>query len=206
MPQIFVIHPNNPQSRLIQQTAHVLQQGGVIALPTDAAYVLACHMGDKDALEHMRAIRQLDEEHLFTLMCRDLSDLSTYAQVSNTAYRVLKKLTPGAFTFILPATRDVPRRLLHPKRKTIGLRIPDNKICQALLAELGEPLLTTTLQLPATEWPLTDPHEIEHQLDDRINLIIDGGSSHIDTTTVIDFTSGAPELVRQGMGDVGGMF
>jgi tRNA threonylcarbamoyl adenosine modification protein (Sua5/YciO/YrdC/YwlC family) len=198
--QYLNIHSDTPQMRLIKQVVDAIQSGAVAAIPTDAAYVLACQMGNKDALERIRQIRQLDENHHFTLMCRDLSDLGTYAQVNNTSYRLLKSLVPGAFTFILPATREVPKRLLHPKRKTIGLRVPEHTICQALLEELHEPLLIATLILPHEEWPLADPMDISDKLGRLLDVIVDGGSGGLESTTVIDLTGSMPEIIRQGKG------
>jgi tRNA threonylcarbamoyl adenosine modification protein (Sua5/YciO/YrdC/YwlC family) len=204
MAQFFRIHPENPQSRLISQAVDIIRQGGLIIYPTDSAYALGCHIGDKDALERIRTIRQLDKHHNFTLMCRDLSELATYARVSNQSFRLLKKSTPGAFTFILEATSEVPRRLLHPKRKTIGLRVPDNPITQALLTELAEPLMTSSLLLPGDEFPLSDPYEIREQLEHQVDLVIDGGFCGLEPTTVIDLTEETPQLIRQGKGDFEG--
>lgn len=200
MSQYYNIHPESPQIRLVKQVVAALQSSAIAAIPTDASYVFACQMGDKDALERIRNIRQLDEDHHFTLMCRDLSDLGTYAQVNNSSYRLLKSLIPGPFTFILPATREVPKRLLHPKRKTIGLRVPEHAICQAILEELHEPLLTATLILPQEEWPLADPMEIKDRLDRSLDIIIDSGSGGMDSTTVVDLTGALPEIIRQGKG------
>lgn len=204
MAQFFRIHPDNPQVRLINQAADIIRQGGLIVYPTDSAYALGCHIGDKDALERIRTLRKLDKDHNFTLMCRDLSELATYARVSNQSFRLLKKHTPGAYTFILEATSEVPRRLLHPKRKTIGLRVPDNAIAQALLTELGEPLMTSSLLLPGDEYPSSDPYEIREQLEHQVDLVIDGGFCGVEPTTVIDLTEDAPELIRQGKGNFEG--
>jgi len=201
MSQFFVIHPDNPQARLIRQAADIIRANGVVAYPTDSAYALGCHIGDKSAVERIRQIRQLDKHHNFTLMCRDLSQLSTYARVGNQTYRSLKTLTPGPFTFILEGTGEVPRRLMHPKRKTIGLRVPDNAITQALLAELGEPMMSVTLQLPGDDLPLTDPYEIRDRLETHVDLIIDGGYCGLEPSTVVDFTADLPVVVRQGQGD-----
>ena len=201
MSQFFRIHPEDPQSRLIHQATEIINQGGVIAYPTDSAYALGCHIGDKRALERIRQIRRLDKHHNFTLICRDLSDLGVYARVNNSAYRMIKAATPGPFTFILPATREVPRRLVHAKRKTIGLRVPDNPICQALLADLGEPLMSTTLMLPGDEYPLTDPSEIRDLLEHQLDLVIDGGFCGLESTTVINMENDAPEITRVGCGD-----
>jgi tRNA threonylcarbamoyl adenosine modification protein (Sua5/YciO/YrdC/YwlC family) len=201
MSQFFRIHPEDPQSRLIHQATEIINLGGVIAYPTDSAYALGCHIGDKRALERIRQIRRLDKHHNFTLICRDLSDLGVYARVNNSAYRMIKAATPGPFTFILPATREVPRRLVHAKRKTIGLRVPDNPICQALLADLGEPMMSTTLILPGDEYPLTDPYEIRDLLEHQLDLVIDGGFCGLESTTVINMENDAPEITRVGCGD-----
>lgn len=201
MSQFFRIHPENPQSRLIHQAGEIVNSGGVIAYPTDSAYALGCHIGDKRALEKIRQIRKLDQRHNFTLVCRDLSDLGIYARVSNSAYRLIRAATPGPYTFILPATREVPRRLIHPKRKTIGLRVPDNAICQALLAAVGEPIMSSTLQLPGEEYPLTDPDEIRDILEHQLDLVIDGGFCGLEATTVINMEDDVPYVIRQGRGE-----
>lgn len=201
MGQFFQIHPHNPQSRLIHQAVEVLQSGGVLAYPTDSSYALGCHLDDKGAVERIRHIRQTDKHHNFTLVCRDLSEIATYARVDNSQYRLLKAATPGPFTFILRATHEVPRRLQHPKRKTIGIRIPDNAIVQALLEELNEPIMSCTLILPGDELPLNDPDTIREQLAHQVDLIIDGGFCSQEPTTVLDLVDGAPRLVRQGRGD-----
>jgi tRNA threonylcarbamoyl adenosine modification protein (Sua5/YciO/YrdC/YwlC family) len=201
MAQFFQIHPENPQHRLIQQAVDIIRRGGLVVYPTDSAYALGCHIGDKDALERVRALRKLDKNHNFTLMCRDLSELATYARVNNQAFRLLKNHTPGAYTFILEATADVPRRLLHPKRKTIGLRVPDNAIALALLEELGEPLMTSSLLLPGEEYPMTDPYDIRDALEHHVELVIDGGYCGLEPTTVVDLTEETPQLVRQVKGD-----
>ena len=201
MAQFFQIHAENPQHRLIVQAADIIRKGGLVVYPTDSAYALGCHIGDKDALERIRTLRKLDKNHNFTLMCRDLSEIATYARVDNQAYRLIKNHTPGAYTFILEATADVPRRLMHPKRKTIGLRVPDNPIALALLEELGEPLMTSSLLLPGEEFPLTDPYEIRDTLEHFVELVIDGGYCGLEPTTVIDLTESLPQLVRQGKGD-----
>lgn len=201
MAQFFQIHAENPQHRLIVQAADIIRKGGLVVYPTDSAYALGCHIGDKDALEHIRTLRKLDKNHNFTLMCRDLSELATYARVDNQVFRLLKNHTPGAYTFILEATADVPRRLMHPKRKTIGLRVPDNPIALALLEELGEPLMTSSLLLPGEEFPLTDPYDIRDTLEHFVELVIDGGYCGLEPTTVIDLTEHTPQLVRQGKGD-----
>lgn len=201
MSQYFYIHPDNPQARLVKQAVMFIRDGAVIAYPTDSAYALGCHIGDKPAMERIVRLRELDERHNFTLLCRDLSDIATYAKVDNATYRLLKTYTPGAYTFILNATSEVPRRLLHPKRKTIGIRVPDHAICQALLAELNEPLLTTTLQMPGASEPLNDPEAIRDVLGSRLDLIIDGGAGTLEPTTVVDLTGDAPVVMRQGRGD-----
>jgi tRNA threonylcarbamoyl adenosine modification protein (Sua5/YciO/YrdC/YwlC family) len=201
MAQFFQIHPENPQQRLVSQAVDIIRKGGIVVYPTDSAYALGCHIGDKDALERIRSLRKLDKNHNFTLMCRDLSELATYARVDNQIFRLLKNHTPGAYTFILEATAEVPRRLLHPKRKTIGLRVPDNAIALALLEELGEPLMTSSLLLPGDEYPLTDPYDIRDNLEHFVDLVIDGGYCGLEPTTVIDLTADSPELVRQGKGD-----
>ncbi len=202
MTQYFHIHPENPQARLIKQAVQIIRNGGVIAYPTDSAYALGCHLGDKEALAKIVRIRQLDDKHHFTLLCRDLSEIATYAKVDNATYRLLKAHTPGAYTFILTGSSEVPRRLMHPKRKTIGLRVPDHPICQALLAELNEPLLTATLQLPDDTEPLFDPDDILERLGKQLDLVINGGYGTLIPTTVIDLSqeTGA-QVLREGAGD-----
>ena len=202
MSQFFVIHPENPQKRLIQQAVSILQEGGVIVYPTDSSYAFGCLIGMKDAMERIRRIRQLDDKHDFTLICRDLSDLSTYAKVENTAYRLLKAFTPGPYTFVLRATKEVPRRLQHPKKKTIGLRVPDNQIALELIEAVGEPILTTTAQLPEDDMPLMDPYEFRDFLENQVDLIIDGGYGEPTETSVIDLSEDDPVVVREGKGDV----
>ncbi|MBU1424436.1 MAG: threonylcarbamoyl-AMP synthase [Gammaproteobacteria bacterium] len=202
MAQFFSIHPENPQSRLIRQAADMLRDGAVIVYPTDSGYALGCHLDDKDAVTRIRQIRGLDENHLMTLMCRDLSELSHYARVDNTQFRLLKNNTPGSYTFILEATREVPRRLQHPKRSTVGLRIPKHPIALALLEELGEPLLSSTLILPDEDLPLTDVDEIREHLERLVELVIEGGSVGLGPTTVIDLTAAVPVLLRRGIGEV----
>ena len=202
MAQLFSIHPTHPQPRLIRQAADIVRAGGVIVYPTDSCYALGCHIGDKAAAERLRRIRQVDETHHFTLVCRDLSDIANFAKVDNTQYRLLKTATPGAYTFLLEASREVPRRLAHPKRRTIGLRVPENVIAHALLAELGEPLLSTTLLLPDVDEPLNDAEEIRERLEHLVELVIDGGSCGIEPTSVIDMTQGEPEVVRVGAGSL----
>ena len=201
MSQFFRVHPENPQLRLIRQAAEIVRAGGVIAYPTDSAYALGCHIGDKRALERIRQIRKLDQHHNFTLVCRDLSELGTYARVSNSAYRLIKTATPGPYTFILPATREVPRRLVHPKRKTIGLRVPDNSICAALLSAMGEPLMSSTLMLPGDDYPMTDPLEIRDMLEHQLDLVIDGGFCGMEPTTVVNMEDDIPVISRSGRGD-----
>lgn len=202
MSQKITIHPQDPQPRLIQQVVRVVQAGGVIIYPTDSAYALGCRLGDKTASERIRCIRHLDKNHHFTLVCHDLSQLSTYARVDNPTFRLLKAYTPGPYTFILEATKEVPRRLLHPRRKTIGLRVPDHPITQALLSALGEPLMSVTLILPGYLQPLADIQEIEQSFNKQVDIIIDGGACSIEPTSVIDLTQSPPQVVRAGKGDV----
>lgn len=202
MSQYFQIHPDNPQRRLINNAVQMIRKGAVVAYPTDSAYALGCHLEDKKALDRIRRIRQVDAKHNFTLMCRDLSEISVYAKVDNACYRLLNHCTPGPYTFILPGTREVPRRLLHPKRRTIGLRIPDNVVTLALLEELGEPLMTSTLILPNESMPMTEAEDIRDKLERQLDLIIDGGHCGIDPTTVVDMTGDVPLVVRVGRGDV----
>jgi len=202
MSQFLQIHPDNPQPRLIHRVVEILRNGGVIVYPTDSGYALGCHIGDKSAMERIRRIRQLDDRHNFTLVCRDLSEIATYAKVDNSAYRLIKRLTPGPFTFVLMATREVPRRLQHPKRKTIGLRVPDNHIASAILEQLDEPIMSTTLILPGQELPETDPYDIRETLEHHVDLVIDGGYCGIEPTTVVDLVTGEPEILRYGLGNV----
>jgi tRNA threonylcarbamoyl adenosine modification protein (Sua5/YciO/YrdC/YwlC family) len=199
--QFFQIHPENPQSRLINQAVEIIKKGGVVIYPTDCAYALGCHLGDKKALERIKRIRQLDDKHNFTLVCRDLSEISTYAKVENTNYRLLKSHTPGAFTFILKATSEVPRRLLHPKRRTIGIRVPDHPITLALTEALGEPIMSTSLIMPGDEMPLMDPYEMRQLLQNQVDLIIDGGYCGLEATSVVNLVEEVPEVIRQGAGD-----
>ena len=201
MSQFFQIHPTNPQPRLIHQAVEIIREGAVIVYPTDSSYALGCRLDNKDGVERIRRIRQTDKHHNFTLVCRDLSEIATYARVDNSQYRLLKAATPGPFTFVLRATHEVPRRLQHPKRKTIGIRIPAHPIVQALLTELGEPIMSTTLILPGDSLPLNDPEEIWEQLEHHVDLIIDGGSCGYQPTTIIDLVEGAPQIIRQGKGD-----
>ncbi|HAO31707.1 MAG TPA: L-threonylcarbamoyladenylate synthase [Candidatus Competibacter sp.] len=201
MSRLLQIHPLNPQPRSIGQAVECLGAGGVIVYPTDSSYALGCRLGDKAAAERIRHIRQTDRHHNFTLVCRDLSEIATYAKVDNRRYRLLKAATPGPFTFILQATHEVPRRLQHPRRKTIGIRVPDNAIARALLTELGEPIMSCTLSLPGDEWPLADPEEIRERLNNEVDLLIDGGPCQREPTTMLDLTGDAPELIREGLGD-----
>ncbi|TLM76206.1 L-threonylcarbamoyladenylate synthase [Microbulbifer harenosus] len=202
MAQFFQIHPDNPQARLISQAAEIVSSGGVIVFPTDSAYAIGCRLGEKVAVERIRALRQLDKDHNFTLMCRDLSELASYAKVDNQMFRLLKNHTPGPYTFIMPATSEVPRRLAHAKRKTIGLRVPDNAIVQALISTLGEPLMSCSLIMPGDDQPLTDPYDIRDTLEHQVELVIDGGFCGLEATTVVDLTGDEPVLVRQGCGAI----
>ena len=202
MAQFFSIHTNNPNLRLIRQAAAIVRDGGIIVYPTDSCYALGCHLGDKSAMTRIRTIRQVDEKHHFTLVCRDLAEISHYAKVDNRQYRLLKANTPGSYTFILQTSREVPRRLQHPKRYTIGLRIPDHPVVNALLTELNEPLLSSTLILPTDELPLNDAEEIRDRLEHQVDLVMDAGSCGIEMTSVIDLTSDTPEAVRQGKGNL----
>ncbi len=202
MAQLFVVHPDNPQVRLLRQAAQLIDRGAVAAVPTDSCYALACHLDDKSAVDRVRRIRRVDERHNLTLLCRDLTEIATYARVDNTQYRLLKQATPGPYTFILEATREVPRRLSHPSRKTIGIRIPANNVVCALLDVLGQPLISTTLILPGDEVPLSDPQDIRARLEHDIDLIVDGGASGIEPTTVIDLTGKEAVVVRQGRGSL----
>ncbi|PQO96591.1 threonylcarbamoyl-AMP synthase [Massilia phosphatilytica] len=201
MTQYFEVHPQNPQARLIRQAAQIIQGGGIVAAPTDSAYALVCRLDDKAAVEKLRRIRGVDEKHHLTLLVRDLSEIATYARVDNRQYRQLKAVTPGPYTVILEATKEVPRRLSHPSRKTIGIRVPENAILLALLAELGEPLIGTTLQLPGDDNMLSDPDEVRERLDRQIELVIDGGAGTLEPTTIVDLTGPDAELVRAGRGD-----
>ena len=202
MSQFFAIHPETPQARLIQQAVSIIQGGGVIVYPTDSAYALGCQLGDKKAMERIRRIRSLQENHNFTLVCRDLSELGTYAHVDNTTYRLLRHATPGPYTFVLEATREVPRRLIQPKRKTIGLRVPDHPIPQALLHALNEPLMSATLIMPGDDYPMTDPYDIRDSLEHEVDLVIDGGVCGLEATSVVDLTGATPVVLRAGVGDV----
>jgi tRNA threonylcarbamoyl adenosine modification protein (Sua5/YciO/YrdC/YwlC family) len=203
MAQLFSIHPRNPQVRLLKQAALILDGGGIGAIPTDSSYALACHLDDKQAVDRIRLLRRLDERHLMTLMCRDLSEIATYAQVDNSTYRMLRQATPGPFTFVLQATREVPRRLSHPSRKTIGIRVPDHPVALGLLAQLAQPLIATTLQLPGDLVPMTEAGDIRTRLQHELDLVIDSGSCGLQPTTVVDMTGPSPVVVRPGSGDAG---
>ena len=202
MARVVNIHPDSPQQRLLVQAAGFIRDGGVVALPTDSCYALGCHLGDKEAMDRIRQIRQMDERHHLTLMVRDLSEIAHFARVDNAQYRLLKATTPGSYTFILEGTKELPRRVLHPKRKTIGLRVPAHPVALALLAELNEPLLTTTLQLSGDDEPLTEGWEIQDRLEDQIELILDAGHCGTEPTTIIDLTGSTPELIRAGRGSL----
>ncbi|AKJ67387.1 translation factor Sua5 [Pandoraea thiooxydans] len=202
MSQFFQIHPDNPQTRLIRQAAQIIDQGGVVALPTDSSYALACHLDDKAAADRLRRIRGIDEKHHLSLLVRDLSELASFAQVDNRQYRLIKAVTPGPYVFILEATKEVPRRLSHPSRKTIGLRVPDHAITLALLTELGQPLLASTLIMPGEQDPLNDAEEIRSRLEHQVELVVDGGACPLEPSTVIDLTGEVPVLVRAGRGPV----
>ena len=199
--QYLFVHSENPQERLIAKAVDSLRRGGVMIYPTDSVYAIGCHLGDKSALERIRSIRQLDKNHNFTLVCRDLSELGSYARVENSAFRLLKSKTPGPFTFILNATSEVPKRLQHPKRKTIGIRVPNSAIVKALLEELREPIMSVTLTMPDDQYPLTDPYEIKQLMNHHVDVIIDGGYCGLEPTTVIDLTDHTRQLLRQGAGD-----
>ena len=201
MSEFLQVHPVNPEPRALRRAASVLRDGGVIVYPTDSTYALGCHIGDKQALERIRRLRKLDDKHNFTLVCRDLSSLATYAQVTNSAYRILKAYTPGPYTFILRATPEVPRRLMHPRRKTVGLRVPDNAVAQALLREFGEPIMSTSLLLPGDEEQISDPYEMRLKLGKLVDLIIDAGACGLEPTTMIDLVEGFANVLRTGKGD-----
>ena len=201
MSQFFQIHPETPQLRLVRQAAEILRSGGVIAYPTDSAYALGCLIGDKRAVDRIRQIRRLDDKHNFTLVCRDLSELAIYARVDNSQYRLLKSHTPGPYTFILQGSREVPRRLMHPKRKTIGIRVPECNIVSALLNELDAPIMSCTLQLPGDSEPMMDPYDIRQTLETQLDLVIDGGYRGMEATTVISLLEESPEVLREGKGD-----
>jgi len=203
MAQYFSIHPTHPQARLVRQAADIVRRGGLIAYPTDSCYALGCHLGDAPAQQRLRRTRGMDERHHLTLMCRDLSEIATYAIVDNVQYRILRAATPGAYTFILRATREVPRRLMHPRRRTIGVRVPAHAAALALLAELGEPMLSATLQLPEADTPLADAQEIRRALAHQLDLVIDSGPCGVEPSTVIDLTGEAPVVLREGKGSLG---
>ena len=205
MSQFFSLHRTHPEIRLIKRAVEIVRKGGLIAYPTDSCYALGCHIGDKNAMERIRHIRGVDERHHFTLVCRDLSDIGTFAKVNNAQYRLLKAHTPGTFTFILDATRELPRRLAHPKRATVGVRVPEHPVTHALLTELNEPLLSSTLMLPGDEYPLNDAEAIRTRLEHQVDLILDGGACGIEPTTVIDLSGPEPILVRKGRGDIASM-
>lgn len=202
MTRLLQIHPDNPQSRLINQAADIVRAGGVIVYPTDSCYALGCHLGDKAAMERIRTLRRLDQKHHFTLVARDLAETSLYTKLDNQAHRWVRNLTPGPYTFILPATKQAPKRLWHPKRKTIGIRIPDNPIALALCEVLGEPLVSTTLHLPGDELPLTDPYDMQQTLAHQVDVIIDGGYCGYEPTSVVRLDTDPPEVIRAGKGDV----
>lgn len=202
MSQFFSIHPDNPQPRLIKRAAEIIRGGGIVVYPTDSCYALGCHIGDKTAMERIRVIRGIDDRHHLTLVCRDLSELAAYARVDNQQFRLLKAATPGSYVFILEATRELPKRLQHPKRRTVGLRIPDHPVVNALLTELGEPILSSTLLLPGDEFPHTDANEIRERLEHLVDLVLDGGSCGIEPSTVVDLTGPAPVVVREGKGSL----
>ena len=201
MSSFLQVHPSDPEDRNIKQIANVLLAGGVIVYPTDSTYALGCHIGDKGALDRIRHIRQLGDKHNFTLVCKDLSSLASYAQVHNSAYRILKAYTPGPYTFILKATPEVPRRLLHPKKKTIGLRVPDNAIAQAILEKMGEPIMSTSLILPDEDERLVDPYDMRLKIGKLVDLIVDGGVCGVEATTMVDLVDGIPTVIREGKGD-----
>ncbi|MFL6581153.1 MAG: L-threonylcarbamoyladenylate synthase [Burkholderiales bacterium] len=202
MAQYFVVHPQNPQQRVIRLAVDIVRKGGLMVYPTDSCYALGCHIGDKAAMERMRRIRQLDEQHHFTLICRDLSEVGQYAMVDNIQYRVLKSTTPGSYTFILKATREVPKRLLNPRHKTIGVRLPDHNVVRALLQEMSEPILSTTLLLPGDVLPLNDMEEIRSRLEHDVEVLLDAGSCGVEMTTVVDLTSDVPAVIRRGKGSI----
>ena len=201
MSQFFQIHPENPQARLIKQAVEIIRKGGVVVYPTDSSYAVGCHIGDKSAVERIRRLRQLDDKHNFTLVCSDLSQLGLFAKVDTGAFRLLKAHTPGPYTFILNATREVPRMLMHPKRRTIGLRVPSHPIAMALLEQLGEPLMSVSLIMPGETEPLSDPYEMRQVLEHHVDLIIDGGFGGLEASTVINLTGDEPEVIRVGCGD-----
>ncbi|MGV8844103.1 MAG: L-threonylcarbamoyladenylate synthase [Pseudomonas sp.] len=201
MSQFFQVHPENPQARLIKQAVEMIKDGAVVVYPTDSGYAVGCHIGDKAAVERIRRLRQLDDKHNFTLLCRDLSQLGLFAKVDTGAFRLLKAHTPGPYTFILNATREVPRLLLHAKRRTIGLRVPNHPIAQALLEQLGEPLMSVSLIMPGERVPMSDPYEMRQSLEHHVDLILDGGFGSLEASTVINLTDGEPQILRVGCGD-----
>ena len=201
MAKYFDVHPENPQPRAVAQVIGMVREGGLIAYPTDSCFALGCAIGNKAGMDRIREIRHLDDRHHFTVMCRDFAQLGQFVQMNNALFRTLKSATPGPYTFILPATRDVPRRLLHPRKKTVGVRIPDHVVAQALLAELGEPLLSTTLTLPGATEPMTQGWEIKEELDHALDAVIDSGECGVEPTTVVDFSGPEPEILRKGAGD-----
>jgi tRNA threonylcarbamoyl adenosine modification protein (Sua5/YciO/YrdC/YwlC family) len=201
MAQFFTVHPDNPQARLLKQAVQLLNQGSVLAVPTDSSYALVCHLDDKNAADQLRRIRGVDDKHHLTVLCRDLSELANYARVDNQQFRAIKQATPGPFTFILEATKEVPRRVSHPQRKTIGLRVPDHKVLQELLALHGAPLLAATLIMPGEDLPLNDPEDIRERLEHQVGAVIDAGACSLEPTTVIDMSGDAPEVLRHGQGD-----
>ena len=202
MARLIEIHAETPQPRQVASAVQVIRSGGVVAYPTDSSYALGCHIGDKRAIDQIRRIRRMDRKHNFTLVCSDLSEISIYARVENWAYRLIRSLTPGPYTFILPATRELPKRLQHPKRRTIGIRVPDHVLVRAMLESLGEPIMSSTLALPGDDVPLTDPNEIEERVGHQIDAIIAAGAVGIEPTSVLDLTGGSVEILREGLGDV----
>ena len=202
MARIVELHPEDPQPHRVAEIVALIRQGGLIAYPTDSSYAFGCHIGDKPAMDRIHRIRKTDKKHNFTLVCSDLSEISLYARVDNWAYRLLKAMTPGPYTFILEATREVPKRLQNPKRRTIGLRVPDHPVVHSILDALGEPIMSSTLTLPGDDMPLTDIHEIDDRIGDKIEMIVDAGPTGIEPTSVIDLSSGSPEVLRVGRGDV----
>ena len=202
MAKLIEIHSTDPQPRLVAVIVQIIQSGGLIAYPTDSSYAFGCHIGDKRAIDRIHRIRRTNKKHNFTLVCSDLSEISTYARVDNWAYRLIKSMTPGPYTFILPATREVPKRLQNPKRRTIGLRVPDHPLVHAMLESLGEPIMSSTLTLPGDDMPLTDPMEIEQRIGHEIDAIIDAGPTGLEPTSVLDLTSGVVEVLRKGRGDI----
>jgi tRNA threonylcarbamoyl adenosine modification protein (Sua5/YciO/YrdC/YwlC family) len=198
----FDVHPDNPQPRAIQQVVEIIRGGGLIAYPTDSCYAFGCQLGNKEGLDRIREIRRLDDSHHFTLVCRDFAQLGQFVRISNSVFRLIKSATPGSFTFILPATKEVPRRLMHPRQKTVGVRIPDHKVAQALVAELGEPILSSTLLLPGQEEPMTQGWEIKERLDHQVDAVVDSGDCGTEPTTVVDLSGDEPEVIREGAGDL----